>query len=220
MTDQPSPQGSFFHQHDQALPRETVFVTRGQRRAADRPMVIYILYLIPHRGSPTSSGWCMAYVARDTAPAWLRGHYTFQIRTFWIGLLYAIIAGMLCFVLVGFLLVPIVVIWFIVRCCHRLGPAIGARALSEPAKLDDLDPPPFFTEEGDRRTTVEEAGAPRAPDEKQRRQLDDLHEPRLLHHFVVPLLRFAEEDQVRRKPSAAGPSSRSRPSATGRCCPV
>jgi hypothetical protein len=57
---------------------------------------------------------------RDTAPEWLRSHYTFQIRTIWIGLLYCIVAGLLCFVLVGFLLFPVVAIWFIVRCALGL----------------------------------------------------------------------------------------------------
>ena len=83
------------------------------------PLIIYILYLVPI-GVTHIVGLVMAYVARDTAPEWLRSHYTFQIRTFWIGLLYAVVAGLLCFVFIGFLVVPVVVIWFIVRCALGL----------------------------------------------------------------------------------------------------
>lgn len=116
MTDQPPPQGSFFQQRPSAAP-EPVFNHAGDEQMLS--LVIYILYLIPV-GVTHIVGLVMAYVARDTAPEWLRSHYTFQIRTFWIGLLYAVIAGLLCFVVVGFLLVPVVVIWFIVRCALGL----------------------------------------------------------------------------------------------------
>jgi uncharacterized membrane protein len=117
MTDQPppSPEGSFFQQRPSSA--EPVF-TRD-RDEAMLPLVIYILYLIPI-GVTHIVGLVMAYLSRDTAPEWLRSHYTFQIRTIWIGLLYCIVAGLLCFVLVGFLLFPVVAIWFIVRCALGL----------------------------------------------------------------------------------------------------
>ena len=117
MTDQPPPpQGSFFQQRPSG-PSEPVFVQGGDAHML--PLVIYILYLIPI-GVTHIVGLVMAYVARDTAPEWLRSHYTFQIRTFWIGLLYGVIAGMLCFIFIGFLLLPVVVLWFIVRCALGL----------------------------------------------------------------------------------------------------
>jgi uncharacterized membrane protein len=56
-------------------------------------MVIYILYLVPF-GVTHIVGLVLAYVSRESAPDWLRSHYTFQIRTFWIGLLYFIGACM------------------------------------------------------------------------------------------------------------------------------
>jgi uncharacterized membrane protein len=40
----------------------------------------------------------------------LRSHYQFQIRTFWIGLLYCSIGVLLCVVLIG---IPILVWWFV-----------------------------------------------------------------------------------------------------------
>ena len=117
MTEQPPPsQGSFFQQHDPA-PREPVMTGGDDERLL--AMVIYVLYLLP-LGITHIVGLVMAYIARGSAPPWLRSHYTFQIRTFWIGLLYAVVTGMLCFIFIGFLLVPVVVIWFVVRCAAGL----------------------------------------------------------------------------------------------------
>jgi len=62
-------------------------------------------------------------------------------------------------------------------------------------KIAAPNPPPFFTEEGDRRTAVEEAGFVEIAETGFRGVMAwSSHGPRLLHHFVVPLLRYAEED--------------------------
>jgi uncharacterized membrane protein len=80
-------------------------------------LIVYILMLVPFVVPVTHIvGLVMAYVSRDTAPDWLKSHYTFQIRTFWIGLLYMAAACVLCVVLIGFVLVPLVIVWYIVRC--------------------------------------------------------------------------------------------------------
>ena len=125
MTDQPppSPQGSFFQQQgSRPLGHEPIMSGGDDERVL--PIIVYVLYLLP-LGITHIVGLVMAYVARESAPAWLRSHYTFQIRTFWIGLLYAVITGLLCLVFIGFLLVPFLVIWFVVRC------AVGLVRLSE-----------------------------------------------------------------------------------------
>jgi len=54
------------------------------------------------------------------APDWLKTHYQFQIRTFWILLLYLVIASILCLILIGFLLFFLIAIWWIVRCVKGL----------------------------------------------------------------------------------------------------
>jgi uncharacterized membrane protein len=86
--------------------------------------VIYILYLahfVPVVGwVATIVGLVLAYVERDTAPEWLKSHFTFQIRTFWIGLLYTVVSIMLCLILIGFPLLLVTWIWFIVRCALGL----------------------------------------------------------------------------------------------------
>ncbi len=83
-------------------------------------LIIYILFLAPLGGITHVIGLVMAYVARDTAPTWLRSHYTYLIRTFWMGLLYFVAACLLCFLLIGFALLPLVFLWFVVRCAVGL----------------------------------------------------------------------------------------------------
>ncbi|HEV2364082.1 MAG TPA: DUF4870 domain-containing protein [Caulobacteraceae bacterium] len=86
--------------------------------ADDRQIALigYILLLIPIIIPVTHIvGLVLAYVNRTDAPDWLKSHYTLQIRTFWIGLLYIVVAAILCVLLIGFILVPLVVVWYIVR---------------------------------------------------------------------------------------------------------
>ncbi|MTI62719.1 DUF4870 domain-containing protein [Methylophaga sp.] len=61
-------------------------------------------------------GVIIAYVNKDDAPAWLQTHYQFQIRTFWIGLLYLFIGVILAMAVVGYFILLFWVIWVIVRC--------------------------------------------------------------------------------------------------------
>ncbi|HEY1799098.1 MAG TPA: hypothetical protein VGG57_23490 [Stellaceae bacterium] len=78
---------------------------------------VYILYLASLFVGVTSIvGLVMAYVKRDEAPEWVQTHYRFQIRTFWIGLLYMVIGLVTVVILIGFLVWLFNVVWLIVRC--------------------------------------------------------------------------------------------------------
>lgn len=82
---------------------------------------VYILYLIAVLFTVTAiAGVVLAYVNRGDAPDWLRSHYTFQVRTFWIGLLGTIVGSVLTLILVGWLLLLFVLIWWLVRCAKGL----------------------------------------------------------------------------------------------------
>jgi len=90
--------------------------------ATDRPVssdtakLIYVLYLVGFAAGITLViGVVMAYVNKDDAPQWLQTHYRFQIRTFWLGLLYCAAGFVLMFVLIGFLVWLFAAIWLIVR---------------------------------------------------------------------------------------------------------
>ena len=79
--------------------------------------LVYILYLVALAvGITAIVGVVMAYLNRDAAPEWLKTHYTFQIRTFWISLLYTVIGVVLAFVVIGFLFLALALIWYVVRC--------------------------------------------------------------------------------------------------------
>ena len=87
----------------------------------DMAKIIYVLYLIGLvNGVTIIVGVVMAYIYRDGAPDWLRTHYESQIRIFWIGLLYCVIAGILTFILIGVLLYAVIVIWWVIRCVKGL----------------------------------------------------------------------------------------------------
>ena len=56
------------------------------------------------------------YVKRDDARgSWLESHFSWQIRTFWWGLLWGVIGGVLLLVLVGYLVLVANPVWIIYR---------------------------------------------------------------------------------------------------------
>lgn len=79
------------------------------------PMIIYVLYLanflIPFTGLV---GVIMAYINKGDGN-YLDSHYQFQIRTFWIGLLYAIVGAILTMIVIGWLIIIFYIIWLIIR---------------------------------------------------------------------------------------------------------
>ena len=62
----------------------------------------------------------LAYIYRKDMTGWLESHNTYQIRTFWMGLLYGIIALVLMLVLIGWLVYIAIIIWLVVRCVKGL----------------------------------------------------------------------------------------------------
>jgi uncharacterized membrane protein len=95
--------------------------------------VIYLLYLASLAFPPLSiAGLVLAYVNRETAPDWLKTHYQFQVRTFWIGLLYGGVSFVLCFVLIGLPLMLASLVWFIVRCALGIDRLLKREAYPTP----------------------------------------------------------------------------------------
>ena len=77
---------------------------------------IYILYLASLLAGVTSLiGVVMAYVYQAAAPAWVQTHYRYQIRTFWIGLLYGLIGAVSVVIVIGVFILLFTVIWYIIR---------------------------------------------------------------------------------------------------------
>lgn len=83
--------------------------------------LVYILYLVAILIGVTGLvGVIMAYIYRGDAPDWLKSHYQFQVRTFWIGFLYMILGSLLSVVVVGYFILLFWLIWLIVRCIKGL----------------------------------------------------------------------------------------------------
>lgn len=79
-------------------------------------MVIYGLFLASFFvGFTGLIGLVMAYVYQGDGPHWLDEHYRYQIRTFWIGLLYGSVSALLAIIVIGLPLLLAVAVWMIVR---------------------------------------------------------------------------------------------------------
>lgn len=79
-------------------------------------LVVYILYLVGFViGISAIIGVVIAHINRGKAGGFVETHYTWQVRTFWIGILYSIVAIILAFVGVGFLLMIAIAVWVVVR---------------------------------------------------------------------------------------------------------
>lgn len=99
------------------------------------PIIVYALFLagIVSGGITTLIGVVIAYVYRGKGPHWFDEHYRYQIRTFWISLLYFTLSGILTLVMIGFVTWLLAVVWLVVRCVK------GLRALQEKRAPDNLD---------------------------------------------------------------------------------
>lgn len=84
------------------------------------PLIIYVLYLInllvPFTGV---IGLILAYIYRGEGDD-IETHYQYQIRTFWIGLLYGFIAFILTTIVIGWFLFILLILWLVIRCVKGL----------------------------------------------------------------------------------------------------
>lgn len=83
----------------------------------NNPTVICLLYFASFLTGVTAIiGVVLAFVWRGEPKAdWELSHYQYLINTFWIGLVGGILGFVLMIVLIGFLILPAVSIWVIVR---------------------------------------------------------------------------------------------------------
>ena len=79
-------------------------------------LVVYVLYFVAYAvGITALIGVIIAHVQVGSAEPMLASHYRFQIRTFWIGVLYLVVGVILAFVLIGFLVLAWWFIWSLIR---------------------------------------------------------------------------------------------------------
>lgn len=77
-------------------------------------------------------GVILAYVFREDGDEVLQSHFHYVIRGFWISLLYYIISGILCLLLIGYVLLFVVTLWWIIRNAKGLRLLLNGRAVADP----------------------------------------------------------------------------------------
>jgi uncharacterized membrane protein len=82
--------------------------------------VATVVYALQAAGFFVGITWLVAviidYVKKDDAAGtWLESHFRWQIRTFWWGLLWGVIGGILALIVIGFLVLAADAIWIIYR---------------------------------------------------------------------------------------------------------
>ncbi|MFV3076333.1 DUF4870 family protein [Niveispirillum fermenti] len=92
-------------------------------------VIAYILYVIGF----ALIGLIMAYVKRpDSHHTPWHSHFTFIIRTFWIGLFLAVVGAVTTLIGIGYLILLAVTIWALVRCVVGLLRAIDGKPINNP----------------------------------------------------------------------------------------
>lgn len=79
--------------------------------------VVYVLYALSYiTGITGIVGIIINYIKReDAAGTWLESHFTWQIRTFWYGLLWCVIGWLTLVILIGFLILFAGFCWMVYR---------------------------------------------------------------------------------------------------------
>jgi uncharacterized membrane protein len=77
-------------------------------------------------------GVIIAHVKASSADEILRSHYRFQIRTFWIGLLYLVLGWLLVYVLIGILILLWWLVWSMVRIIKGMVVLNDGRPIAKP----------------------------------------------------------------------------------------
>lgn len=105
----------------------------GEQNQRTMVLVVYILYLVSLVAGITALvGLVIAHLYHNRAmPPW-QGHFRYQYRTCWIGLLYTAVALALVPLYIGVLLLLAVALWFVIRVVRGLISAINNEHLDDP----------------------------------------------------------------------------------------
>ena len=95
--------------------------------------LVYVLYLAGFViGITPLVGLVFAYINRGKNGGIYDSHYTYAIRTFWIGVLYSLISLVLTFLFIGVLGFIATAVWSIVRCIIGLQKVSRGEAIANP----------------------------------------------------------------------------------------
>jgi uncharacterized membrane protein len=96
---------------------QTPSADQAIHKARNVALVVYVLYALSFLyGITAIVGVVIAYIKRDDVRGtWLESHFSWQIQTFWWGLLWTVVGIVLALAAVGFLILFAVWIWAIYR---------------------------------------------------------------------------------------------------------
>jgi uncharacterized membrane protein len=79
--------------------------------------VIYALYALSmFAGITAIVAIVLNYIKIDDARGtWLESHFSWQIRTFWWSVVWAVVGGLTVFILIGFVVWGVAFVWFVYR---------------------------------------------------------------------------------------------------------
>ena len=100
-------------------------------------IVVHALYAAGFlTGFTAIIGLVIAYVKRGEAAGTIyASHFTYAIRTFWIGLAMAFVGILLSIVGIGLLILPLVGIWFIVRVVRAFLSVMDNKPIANPSRF-------------------------------------------------------------------------------------
>ena len=99
----------------------------------DAVKLVYILYFVGFFIPLAAlAGVVVAYVNIKDAGLVAQSHYTFQIRSFWIGLGAAVIGGLLTLILIGWLVLLVWTVWALARFITGLLKASDGKPVDQP----------------------------------------------------------------------------------------
>lgn len=107
---------------------------RDEATTKGNAKIVYMLYLVGLVFGITGIiGVVMAYVNHDESPDWLKSHYRFQIRTFWIGLLLMFLGSILSIILIGWFIFLFWIVWLVIRCIKGMKNLELEKPVDDPA---------------------------------------------------------------------------------------
>ncbi|MDP2123046.1 MAG: hypothetical protein Q8J92_01565 [Parvibaculum sp.] len=95
--------------------------------------LVYILYFIGFvNGITTIAGVIVAYLKRGESTPAAASHLTFLIRTFWIGLLFAVVGAVTMMIMIGMLILLATVVWALIRLIKGIMLAMDGKPVPDP----------------------------------------------------------------------------------------
>ncbi|WP_298326783.1 hypothetical protein [Asticcacaulis sp.] len=111
------------------MTQETTVVTSDTGSAKGLAIACYVCHLI----GLGIIGLIIAYVKRgDARGTPFESHFTFAIRTFWIGFVGLIIGSFLSLIFIGYLVLLAVGVWWLVRCVIGIVKALDNKPITNP----------------------------------------------------------------------------------------